>query len=116
MMNAIGHYRFALHPSADAAAFEALVSSMSGESTLQLTRVTSGFSERMLEVVRRADADEESRYPGPQYVWEVTVRLVSGDRYDFAGSADRVQEAVADFATLVAVEAFRMVEASAEPG
>src|SRR5918994_2389360 len=111
MMNAIGHYRFALHRDADASAFEALVSSMSGEGILQLTRVTSGFSERLLEVVRLADADEESRHPGPQYVWEVTVRLVSGDRYDFAGSADRVQEAITGLATLVAVEAFRTVGA-----
>jgi hypothetical protein len=115
-MEAIGHYRFALHPDADAAAFEALVSSMSGEGILQLTRVTSGFGERLLELVRPADADGQARHPGPQYMWEVTVRLVSGVRYDFAGSADRVQEAVAELATLVAVEAFRTVEANTEPG
>ncbi|HEX2705483.1 MAG TPA: hypothetical protein VHM65_06970 [Candidatus Lustribacter sp.] len=104
------HYRFALHPRADAAAFEALMSARSGEDTLQLTRVTSGFSERLLEVRRPADADEKSHHPGPQYVWEVTVNLVSGDHYDFAASADRVQEVAADLATLVSVESFRTIE------
>jgi hypothetical protein len=114
MMAAVGTYRFVLHPNADADAFESRVSSMSGEHVLQLTRVTSGFDERLFEVTRPSNGEEDRHYPRPQYVWEVTVHLVTGGHlYDFAGSADRVQEAVADLATLVSVEGLRPVEATA---
>jgi hypothetical protein len=110
-MAGVGRYCFALHADADASAFEALVSSLSAEGVLQLTRVTSGFDERLFEVLRAHD-DGGPRHPRGQYVWEVTVHLVGGGhRYDFAASADRVQDAVADLATLVSVEALRPVDA-----
>lgn len=110
-MSAVGHYRFALHPLVESLAFEALMSTLAADQILQLTRVTSGFDQRLFEVLKPADDEDAVSHPRAQYVWEVTVLLVGGDhQYDFTESADRVQEAVADLATLIAVEAFRPVE------
>jgi hypothetical protein len=109
---AVGHYRFALRPEADEAAFEQLMSGLDGEDVLQLTRVTSRFDERLLQAVRPGDGDRTTRSPRA-YLWEVTVHLVGGGhRYDFAASADRVQDAVAELATLVSVETFRPMDAA----
>ena len=109
-MAAVGHYRFALRPEADEAAFEQLMSGLDGEDVLQLTRVTSSFDERLLQAVRPGEGDRTTRHPRAEYLWEVTVHLVGGGhRYDFAASADRVQDAVAELATLVSVETFRPV-------
>lgn len=109
-MSALGHFRFALRPGADAAAFEALMAAVDSENVLQLTRVTSAFEERLFEVVRPEGEYGSTGTPDTEYLWEVTVRLVSGGhRYDFAENAGRVQEAVGDLATLVSVEAFRPV-------
>jgi hypothetical protein len=102
-VSVVGHYRLALHPGAVAAELETLLSSLRGENILQLTRVTSGFSERVLT----GYTQEGNPTPGPHYIWEVTVRLVTDVQYDFADSAERVQQAVAEYATLVSVEGFR---------
>lgn len=108
-MGALGHYRFLLHPRAAAADLEAILTPLQAENILQLTRVTSGFDQRLLEVLHPV-GDEGTTWPRPEYVWEVRVHLVSGGfQYDFARSADRVQEAVAEVATLLSVESFRSV-------
>lgn len=110
-MTAVGHYRFALHPMVESTAFEARMSALAADTILQLTRVTSGFDQRLLEVLETAGDEGEIRHPRSHYVWEVTVLLVGGGhQYDFSGSANRVQEAVADLATLISVQSFRPVE------
>lgn len=111
-MGALGHYRFVLHPQAAGSDLEAILTPLQAERLLQLTRVTSGFDQRLLEVrhPRHADEEEQATYPRPEYVWEVSVHTVGGGhQYDFERSADRVQAAVAEVATLVAVESFRPV-------
>jgi len=114
-MTAIGSYRFALRPDTGEADFEAAMSRLDGENVLQLTRVTSAFEDRLLAVVPWPIDGDTPRHPRPQYVWEVTVFLVTGgSRYDFAGSADRVQRAVGDLATLISVESYRPVTDAAD--
>jgi len=109
-MTAIGTYRFALRPDTDEAEFEAAMAALDHEPVLQLTRVTSRFDTRLLAVVPWGVDVDGNRHPRPHYVWEVTVFLVSGgSSYDFGASADRVQKAVAELATLVSVENFRPV-------
>lgn len=109
-MAAVGHFRFELRPDADAAAFERLMSGLEGEHVLQLTRVTSAFEERLFEVVRQEDA-ETSGARAAEYLWEVTVHLVSGGhRYDFAENAERIRHVVGELATLVSVSALRPVQ------
>lgn len=110
-MTAVGRYRLALHPDADARAFEELVGSLEAQNVLQLTRTTSSFQERLFEVAPRLD-DDSPRHPRPQYDWEITIAIVTGGhRYDFAASADRVQRVVGEFATVISVEALRPVGA-----
>ena len=109
----IGLYRFALHPGADAKAFEDhLIEMFIDPDVLQLTRITRGFSHQLLKAARRIPGVAESidPHPGPQYVWEATVDLQTSSGYDFSENADRVQERVAQFATLIAVDSYARVE------
>jgi hypothetical protein len=107
-MTAIGHYRFALRPDTDEAEFEAAGLAALRDTALQLTRVTSRFDDRLLAVSPWGRDGDGNRHPRPQYVWEVTVFLVSGgSSYDFDANADRIQAAVGALATLVSVEHFR---------
>jgi hypothetical protein len=107
-MSALGHFRFVLHPGADASAFEALVAPLDPSSTLQLTRVTSGFDGRLL-AVRGPVGDAESTFPPACYIWEVTVRTVNDLPYDFGQNAERVQAVVAALATLTSVETLGVI-------
>src|SRR5215211_2077193 len=49
---------------------------------------------------------------GPQYVWEAKVDLQTPSGYDFRENADRVQQHVAQFATLIAIEAYTNIGSS----
>jgi hypothetical protein len=107
-MPALGHFRFVLHPTADPAAFEALLGSLDPSAVLQLTRVTSGFDARLL-AVRRPDTEPASTFPPARYIWEVSVRTVNDLPYDFGQNAERVQALVTELATLTSVETLRVV-------
>ncbi|MGH8867437.1 MAG: hypothetical protein ACRDYU_05515 [Actinomycetes bacterium] len=100
-----GHYRFALRPDASAPAFENHLTTSVIPEGLQLTRVTSGFRHRLLRVTDARDLSEPaSDRLSPQYVWEATVTLVQGG-YDFDQNIARLQDRVAEYATLVGVDA-----------
>ena len=109
-----GLYRFALHPGADAKAFEHHLTTemFTDPNVLQLTRNTRGFSHELLKATRRTPGALESisPNPGPQYLWEATVDLQTPAGYDFDENADRVQERVAQFATLIAVDSYARIE------
>jgi hypothetical protein len=94
-----GQYRIALLPGADPQAF---VEHMQNEvfrdaGGLQLTRITRAFDHRLLAGSMR------------QYVWQVTVDLVTDAGYDFAQNAEHVQASVAAFGVLIHIEAFTHV-------
>ena len=105
-----GFYRLALHPGADAKAFENHLTTevFTHPNALQLTRITRSFSHQRLAATHRTpgESDPVNPHPGPQYVWEAKVDLETSSGYDFHENADRVQQHVAQFATLIAVEAY----------
>ena len=107
-MSALGQFRFVLHPGVSPSSFEAVASSLDPSSTLQLTRVTSGFDGRLLKVVPPGGADAPA-VPPAQYLWEVTVHTVDDRPYDFGQNAERVQAALAELGTLVSVETLAVV-------
>ena len=92
-----GLYRFELLPSADPEAFERHMQSVVFKSMniLQLTRVTGGFDHQLLQGPRQ------------QYVWLTGANLVNdADVYDFDQNAERIREAVKEFAVLTDIESF----------
>jgi hypothetical protein len=107
-MSRTGHYRLALHPNADTKQFEDYVTTVVFDETaaLQLTRVTSSVQSTLL----RATAEQTDKaHPGRQYIWQVAVETVNDMEYDFSQNVDRVQARLADYATLIGVEAFTNV-------
>jgi hypothetical protein len=115
-MRAVGNYRLVLHPEADPAALEA---ALAGDGStpfglVQATRVTSGISARLL---RGVGAGPDWR-PTRQYVWEVTLQLMTAEpRYAFADNLQRLQSAVAEYATVLEVEAYAEIPPVApDPG
>ena len=102
-MKMTGQFRIALLPDADPRAFVAHMHSTVFEDpgVLQSTRVTRGLDHQLLEGPMR------------QYVWQVTVDLMTSNAvYDMAANAARVQESVKQFGVLVGVESFTNVEHS----
>ena len=89
-----------------------LIQMFTDPDVLQPTRITRGFSHQLLKAARRIPGTAESinPHPGPQYVWEATVDLETPSGYDFSENTDRVQERVAQFATLIAVDSYARVE------
>jgi hypothetical protein len=100
-----GQYRLALHPDADAEAFEKFMTSVVFEESgvLQLTRITNSFQSSLLKT---SAPESDAAYVGRLYVWQVAVGTVNDKGYDFEQNADRVQTRVADQATLTGVEEF----------
>jgi hypothetical protein len=100
-----GLFRFALLPGVEASAFEEHMTDevFTHPNALQLTRITRGFSHQLLAATLRRPGDPEliNPHPGLQYVWQATVDL----------QTDSVQERVAEFATLIAIESYFNVEA-----
>jgi hypothetical protein len=111
-----GFYRLALHPGADAKAFEDHLTTevFTDPNALQLTRITRNFSHQLLAATYRTPGGSNliNPHPGPQYVWEAKVDLQTPSGYDFRENADRVQRHVAQFATLVAIDAYTNIESS----
>jgi hypothetical protein len=109
-----GFYRLALHPGADPKAFEhhLMTQVFTLPDALQLTRITRGFSHHLLAATHRipGGSDPVNLHPGPQYLWEARVELQTSAGYDFHENADRVQQHVAQFATLISVEACTNIE------
>ena len=110
-----GLFRFALLPGVEASAFEEHITDevFTHPNALQLTRITRGFSHQLLAATLRRPGDPEliNPHPGLQYVWQATVDLQTDSGYDFESNADSVQERVAEFATLIAIESYLNVEA-----
>jgi hypothetical protein len=95
-MTMTGIFRIALLPNADEKKF---VDHMVGSvfDTLQLTRVTRGFAHSLLKGEFR------------QYAWLVTVDLVGDGNYDFNQNRERVEQSIAGFGLLLAIEAYTNV-------
>lgn len=102
-MEMLGMYQIALLTTADEDAF---VSHMTGEvfpshDLLQLTRITSGFSHRLL------------KRPGNlrQYVWKVTAHLVTSASYDFTQNVERLQASIEEFGLVIGVDTYSEIAA-----
>jgi hypothetical protein len=107
-MLAVGNYRLVLHPDSDPFTLEAALSgdASSVHGVLQLTRITSSFDTRLLRLVEAGDEPRLSR----QYVWQVSVKLMSDDvRYQFEQNIERLQAAVVDHATVLGVETYAAI-------
>jgi len=91
------HFTIALTRNADAAAFKDHVRNVlfPDMQIMAPTRVTRGFSHRLLEVVDGLDG-----LP-PRFVWEATADLMGNGAYDFARNAVNVQAGIAAFGVLV---------------
>jgi hypothetical protein len=102
-MRMTGMYRISLLPNADAPAFEKQMTDVvfSDVSALQLTRITQGFDHRLL---RRQGEFRE-------YVWHVTVDLVTDHGYDFAENIERVQAHVANWGVVTGLDVFTNIQA-----
>jgi hypothetical protein len=108
----IGHYRMVLHPGADPAALEAKLAGGETGVVLQLTRVTSSVTPRLLRRTEPGSDHELSR----EYVYEVSVQLVVDEMgYRFAENLEPLQAAVADVATVIGVDVFAAVAGSPHP-
>jgi hypothetical protein len=94
-----GQFVIALSPAADPAAFAAHVQDIlfNDPQIMASTRITRGFSHRLLKVVHGAEG-----LP-PRYVWEVTADLMGNGRYDIAENAANVQAGIKDFGVVVEV-------------
>ena len=111
----VGLFRFALLPHAEPESFEAhMRDEVFDGPALQLTRTTSGFDHQLLLASLRRSGDDglHSPHPGTQYLWQVTVNLMTDSGYDFEQNAARVQEQVAQFAVLIGVESYTIIEGS----
>ncbi len=97
-MKMTGIYRFALLPDADERLF---VDHMTKNvfNVLQLTRITSGFTHALLAM--KSDLR--------QYVWIVTVNLVTDHGYDFDQNIERIQKSIAQFGVLIGTETYRNI-------
>lgn len=97
-MKMVGVYHIALLPTADETAF---VRHMAGEvfpstSILQLTRITSGFSHRLLKRSGQLH----------QFAWNVTVQLVTDAGYDFQQNVERIQASLQAFGLVIGIDTF----------
>lgn len=101
-MRMTGMYRISLLPDADDQAFEKQMTEtvFSDVSALQLTRITRDFDHRLLR--RRGDFRE--------YVWHVTVDLVTDKGYDFAENIERVQAHVTNWGVVTGLDVYTDIE------
>jgi hypothetical protein len=108
-----GLFRLALLPGVEPETFEAQMrDEILHEFALQATRITSDFDHQLLraDVRQRGDDADRDGHLSQHYVWQATVRLMTDAGYDFERNAERVQEAVAQFAVLIGIESFTNVE------
>jgi hypothetical protein len=109
-----GLFRFALLPGVEPESFEEHRTDkvFTNPHALQLTRITRRFNHQLLSCRfrRPGNRDQIDPNPGRQYVWQAMVELQTNSGYDFEENADSVQERVAQFAVLVAVESYAHVE------
>jgi hypothetical protein len=108
-MQRTAHYHLVLHHDSHSAALEALFADDGADSVLQMTRITSAFSSRLLRVDRglgRMGEDFAISSAQRQYIWEVDAVLVTSAPYDFEGNAERLQARVAGLATVYRIDCF----------
>ena len=100
-MQMVGVYHIALLPSADETAFVTHMTEEVFPSTgiLQLTRITSGFSHRLLEHSGHLH----------QFAWSVTVQLVTDSGYDFQQNVERIQASLQPFGLVIGVDTFTVL-------
>lgn len=101
-MKMTGMFTISLLPGADEETFEKQMTEVvfTDVSALQLTRITRGFEHRLLR----------GRTPFREYVWHVTVDLVTNREYDFAEDLESVQAQVADWGVLTGLDVYVNVE------
>lgn len=97
-MRMLGVYHIALLPTADETAFVGHMTAkvFPRSDILQLTRVTSGFTHRLLKRAGQLD----------QFAWNVTVQLMTDAGYDFEQNVERIQASLQAFGLLIGVDTF----------
>ena len=108
-----GLFRFALLPDVEPESFEAhMRDEVFGGFALQATRITHSFDHQLLlaQVRRSGDDGLHSPHPGTQYVWQATVNLMTDAGYDFEQNIERIQQRVGQFAVLIDVESYTIIE------
>jgi hypothetical protein len=95
-------YHISLLPGTDDQAFEKQMTEVvfNNVSALQLTRITQGFTHQLLK------GKSEFR----EYVWQVTVDLVTDKGYDFGENVERVQRSVADWGLVTGLDVYTVIE------
>lgn len=94
----LGVYHIALLPTADETDFVRHMTAEVFPSTdiLQLTRITSGFSPRLLK----------SAGDLRQFAWKVTVQLVTNAGYEFEQNVERIEGSLQEFGLVIGVDTF----------
>lgn len=107
-----GMFRLVLLPGIEPAAFENHMGDVFSRSVFRPTRITASFEHQLLRsTIRRSnDPAPHSPHPAIQYLWQVQVQLVTEAGYDFEANAKTVQQEVAQFALLVDIHSFSLVE------
>ena len=109
-MKSIGLYRMILHPGADPEAFErhvaekaANIRSLWADTRLILNSISTRFM-RDYQFANSGAARQR------QYLWEVMMDLAQGDPgFDFTLRTEALQEIVRDFATVIGVDTFSII-------
>lgn len=101
-MKMTGMYSISLLPGADDQEFEKQMTEVvfHDVSALQLTRITAAFRHRLLR----------GRSVFREYLWEVTVDLVTDKGYDFAENIEKVQAHVANWGVVTGLGVYTEVE------
>ena len=101
-MKMTGMFTISLLPGADEEAFEKQMTEVvfSDVSALQLTRSTAAFQHRLMR----------GRGAFREYLWEVTVDLVTDKGYDFAENVEKVQAHVANWGVVTGLDVYVNVE------
>jgi hypothetical protein len=101
-MKMTGLFHIALLPDTDETAFVKRMATVlnDGANPFQATRITSGFSHRLLK--------RQSRFA--DYAWQTTVDLVTDHGYDFDQNAGSVQAAIKGMGLLTGIDVYTHVD------
>jgi hypothetical protein len=101
-MKMTGMYYISLLPDADDEAFvkQMMEVVFNNVAVLQATRITRGFTHQLLK----------GRSEFREYVWQVTVDLVTDKGYNFGGNIERVQQSVADWGLVTGMDVYTIVK------
>jgi hypothetical protein len=101
-MKMTGMYYISLLPAADDEAFVKQMTQVvfNDVAALKATRITSGITHQLLK------GSSEFR----EYVWQVTIHLVTDKGYDFGENVERVQQSVADWGLVTGMDVYTVIE------